>query len=304
MNRFNTLLLREWMQHQRGWISIVAIPVVLFTGAGLLGHASIDFGDGDMMHGPDAQAVTAGVVVGLGLITLLLAWGAAMLQSPGLARRDTQDRSIEFWLSLPVGHTQGVGATVLAHLLLFPLAALLLGVAAGFVVSLPIVAKLFGLGAWFAQPWGTMLAVAAALTLRVALGVVLASLWLSPLILGTMAASAWLKRWGVPVVAAVLGLGGLVLDRVYGNPVVWKVLGTISQGASKAFLVADRGEGGKPFVINGPGQIGDALGQLPAWALGDAGHALANLATPAFLAAVAVGAASFGLLVLRRTRGA
>ncbi len=304
MNRFKTLLLREWLQHRRGWIAIVAIPAVLFTLVGLAGHVSMDLGDGDFMAGPGAPAATAGVVVGLALLTLMLAWGAALLQSPGLARRDTQDRSIEFWLSLPVGHAQGVGATLLAHLLLFPLAALVVGALAGLVISLPVVARLYGVGAWLTQSWPLLLGAAGALTLRVALGLVLATLWLSPLLLGTMAASAWLKRWGVPAVAGVLVVGGTLLDRLYGNPVVWQVLRTLGDEASRAFLVAGRGSGTPPFVVHGPAEIDGALAALPGWALADAGHALARLAAPSFVAALLAGAAAFALLVLRRQRGA
>lgn len=304
MTRFSTLLLREWMQHRFGWIAIVAIPAALFVVVGLAGHVSMDLGDGDFMAGPGAPAVTAAVIVGLALLTLMLAWGAVLLQSPGLARRDTQDRSIEFWLSLPVGHVQGVGATLLAHLLLFPLAALALGAAAGLVISLPIVARLYGVGAWFGQSWPLLFGATAALTLRVALGLVLATLWLSPLILGTMAASAWLKRWGVPAVVGMLLVGGTLLDRVYGNPVVWDMLRTLGEGASRALLVAERGNGAPPFVVRGPAEIDGVLAALPAWTLADAGHALARLAAPSFGAAVLAGAAAFALLVLRRQRGA
>ncbi|MFO1271872.1 MAG: hypothetical protein U1F50_09380 [Rubrivivax sp.] len=305
MKRFSTLLLREWMQHRFGWIAIVAIPAALFAVVGIAGHLSMDFGEGDFIAGPGASAVTAGVTVGLAMLTLMLAWGAAVLQSPGLARRDVQDRSIEFWLSLPTGHVQGVGAPLLAHLVLFPLAALAAGAAAGFLISLPVVAKLYGLGAWFTQSWPALIAAALALMLRVALGLVLATLWLSPLLLGTMAASAWLKRWGVPAVAGVLGVGGLVLDRAYGNPVVWQVLRALGDGASRAFLVAERGVGASAaFVVRSPEEIGDTFAALPAWALADAGHALARLASPAFAAALLAGAAAFALLVLRRQRGA
>ena len=44
------------------------------------------------------------------------------LQAAGLARRDAQDRSIELWRSLPVGDATAIAVTLVAHLLLMPLA--------------------------------------------------------------------------------------------------------------------------------------------------------------------------------------
>ncbi len=237
MQRFKTLLLREWMQHQRGWWVLMALPFVLIVVAGLFGQVQFDLNDHGRVDVPPPVAVALAAWVGLGAVTLLLAWLASMLQSPGLARRDAQDRSIEFWLSLPIGHAQSLGATLLMHLLLWPWLALLVGLAGGAVASLLIVSKAFGVVAWFALPWATLVPALLMLALRVMLGVLLATLWLSPLILGTMAASAWLKRWGVPLVVAGTGVAGLVLDKVYANPVVWQTLHFLSESASRALIV-------------------------------------------------------------------
>jgi hypothetical protein len=57
--------------------------------------------------------VYAAVMAGVG-------WLVAYIQSGGMARRDCQDRSIEFWRSLPVPDGAAVGATVLMHLVLLP----------------------------------------------------------------------------------------------------------------------------------------------------------------------------------------
>ena len=211
----NTLMLREWMQHRRGWMVLVALPALIMLGIGLSGHMEIQFDGSESLNGP--LPVAGALAAVCTLLTLFLAWGAALLQSPSLARRDVQDRSIEFWLSLPVGHVQSVGATVLTHLLLLPWAAIAFGLTAGLVTSLLVVASLFGPGAIVEVPWGLLLAAGVAAALRLALGVLLASLWLSPLILGTMAASAWLKRWGVPLVAGGLLIGGTLLERQIGR---------------------------------------------------------------------------------------
>lgn len=301
MTRFKTLLLREWMQHRLGWLILLGAPFVVFAVVGLAGGTVVELDDG----APPMALTTAGAVI-LGLIatTVALAWGAALLQSPGLARRDLQDRSVEFWLSLPVGDAQSVGAPLLAHLLLLPLAALGVGLASGLLLTLPIVARGFGLEAWFALPWGALLMAAAALVLRLALGIVLATLWLAPLVLLTMAASAWLRRWGVPAVAALVGIGGLVLDRAYGNPVVWDIVGALAGRASRSLIAADRSGAGLRIEGDAPDAVVAALAAVPGWCLHDAGQALRLLASPAFVAALAVAAAGFGLVVLRRRRGA
>jgi len=303
MNRFKTLMLREWMQHQRGWLILVALPILIVLVAGIAGHAQVNFADHED-EVPTPLVVALGVTVGIAALTFVLAWGAALLQSPGLARRDIQDRSVEFWLSLPVGHAQSLGAMLLMHLLVLPWAALGVGLAAGLLVSLPLVAKVFGIGAWFALPWVTALAAVVALALRLTLGLLLATLWLSPLILGTMAASAWLKRWGVPAVAGVVVVGGTLLDRIYGNPIVWEVLRSLGSHASRALIAAERDKGPKGLVIESADQIDGVLAVAPHWLLIDAGHALAALASPTFVAALAAGALGFALLVLRRQRGA
>jgi len=304
MKRFKTLLQREWMQHQRGWLVLMALPIVVITVAGLFGEVHADFGEVERAGPPGALMVALATVCSIGALSLTLAWLASLLQSPGLARRDVQDRSIEFWLSLPTSHLQSLGATLLTHLLLFPWLALLVGLAGGLLASLLLVTKAFGIGAWFGLPWASLIAAFALLALRLMLGLLLASLWLSPLILGTMAASAWLKRWGVPVVVGVLVFGGLVLDKVYGNPIVWELLRTLTVKSSQALIVAERGDAAVGFTIQNQDEIGGALQQLPGWLLHDAGSALMALASPAFVGALLAGAAGFGALWLRRQRGA
>ncbi|MFY9510518.1 MAG: hypothetical protein WAQ05_06050 [Rubrivivax sp.] len=306
MERFKTLLLREWMQHRFGWLVLLAIPLLVIVGAGLFGQLHMELNDdGVVSDSAPPLAIALATLMGVGGLSLVLAWGAALLQSPGLARRDVQDRSVEFWLSLPVSHTQSISATLLAHLVLWPWAALLVGMAGGLLGSLLVITKGFGLGAWFGLPWAQLLPAVAVLALRLMLGLLLATLWLAPLILGTMAASAWLKRWGVPVVVGGIVGGGLVLERVYGNPIVWDLLRSLGLHASQALMAVDRsGNGPKGLVIHDDADIGGALGLIPGWLLHDAGQALLLLASPAFVASLLLGALAFGGLWLRRARGA
>ena len=297
---FKTLLLREWMQHRFGWSLMVLVPFALTVLAVLVGD--VEFDAGETM--PDALALATIAVAGLGMGTLLLGWVAAMLQAPGLARRDQQDRSIEFWLSLPTSHHQSLGATLLAHLVLWPCAALLGGVVGGLVASLPLVAKTYGLMAWFSLPWLSLLAVVALGAMRLMLGVALATLWLSPLILLVMATSVWLKRWALPVVVAVFAAGGAVLQQVYGNPIVWRVLRFLGENANQALIAADRTVGQRHLVLGGDSQADAALSFLPAYLVKDAGLALLNLAQPGFVLALLAAGAAYAVLWFHRQRGA
>lgn len=296
---FKTLLLREWMQHRFGWSLMVLVPFALGVLAVLAGRIQLD-GD-ETLPPPEALAVIA--VLGLASITLALGWMAALFQAPGLARRDEQDRSIEFWLSLPTSHHQSLGATLLAHLVLWPCAALVCGVMGGLVLSLPLVTRMYGIGDWFALPWPMLLGVTVATTLRLLLGVALATVWLSPLLLLVMAASVWLKRWALPTVVASIAALGLVLDKAYHNPVVWNVLQFLGDNAGRA-LIASRRTEAESFTIGHRGaEVDVVLGALPGFLLNDAGHALANLAQPGMLGVLLVAAAGYSVLWFHRQRG-
>jgi hypothetical protein len=96
--------------------------------------------------------VYAAVMAGVG-------WLVAYIQSGGMARRDCQDRSIEFWRSLPVPDGAAVGATVLMHLVLLPLLVMALAVPSGLVVALMVVARGFGWSALAGVPWHEVAAV-------------------------------------------------------------------------------------------------------------------------------------------------
>lgn len=286
MQTFKTLLLREWMQHRLGWLLLGGLPFAIMVP--LMSFGEIHFGDAPPPPGWVALIIAFGYIFFL----LVLAGGALAIQAPGLARRDRQDRSIEFWLSLPIGHAEAVGATLLMHLFAMPL--LLLGLAAlgSPVAALIAEVRVHGPAALGQLPWGAVALGFVAGIARLALGIVLGVLWLSPLLLAAMAASAWLKRWGVPVLAAVLGLGGLVLEQGYGLRIVWDVLGhQFERFASAVF----------PHSVEIARD--DTLARLPAWVGQDMVAVLGQLADPAFAVGLAIAAAGFALLVWRRARG-
>ena len=302
-HRFATLLQREWLQHHRAWLVLAAVPPLLMLLLLALGRMDLTFDDGEAqreMAQLPAAAVALMTVLAAAVGCFLLAWMSSLLQAPGLARRDLGDRSIEFWLSMPVGHTPALAAPMLTHLLLFPLGALAAGTVLGLALTPLSVARFAAVGDWFSLPWGLLLAAALSLVLRIALGLVLATLWLSPLILMAMAASAWLKRWGLPALVGSLLLIGGVLDKLYGNPVITAVGERLFTLAGQSF-VTGRAQGGLRLA---PGEDPTAaMSGLPGALLADAGHALAALADPLLPLALAVAAGCFALLVLRRRQG-
>jgi ABC-2 type transport system permease protein len=301
--RFATLLQREWLQHHRAWMILSAVTPLAMLALLSLGRMDMTFDDGDAqreLSSLPAVAVALLTIVTAAIGSFVLAWMSSLLQAPGLARRDIGDRSIEFWLSMPVGHTPALAAPLLTHLLLFPLGALALGTAIGLAMSPLSVARFASLGDWLSLPWGLLLGASISLVLRIALGLVLATLWLSPLILMAMAASAWLKRWGLPaLVAGLVVLGGL-LDKLYGNPVITALGERLFTLAGRSFLTGRAPAGVR---LTPDGDPGAALAAMPAALWADAGHAVAALADPLLALALAVAAGCFGLLVLRRRQG-
>lgn len=291
MQTFKTLLLREWMQHQRGWWLLTLVPLLLTLLALSFGNVQLD-----------GEELPAGMYLIIVLIYTLVVVGlaglAVAIQAPGLARRDQQDRSIEFWLSLPVGHVPAIGATVLSHLVLFPLMALALGFAGSLLVAPLFVVRGFGWSALWSLPWAGLMPVLGVGLLREIIGLLLALVWVAPLVLCVMAASAWLKRWGVPVVVAVVGLGGVILEQAYGISLVHDTVSHLWNESAQALIPGLR----EAHVLNADGLARGELAGLPAWLMADLGQTLAALASPQFVFALLFSLACGALLVWRRQR--
>lgn len=299
--RFRTLLLREWMQHRTGWLVLMALPSLVMLGLGLLDGEAVQIGSvdaGDLQTLAPVLQALVWTVATLALAGLLVAL-TLLAQLPGLARRDQQDRSIEFWRSLPVSHVQGVGATVLMHLLLLPAAVLLASVVGAQLVVLVHLVLYHGPLAWLQLPWGALLPGIGLGVVRLLLGLLLGMLWLSPLLLLTMAASAWLKRWAVPVVSAASLLGVYWLDARLPVPLVGPAFRRIGTEALYALVAPDLFDGPRRLAQS---DLATAASALPMALLQDAGRVLASAASPAFGLALAGGALGFALLVLRRQR--
>ncbi|MFT7721302.1 MAG: hypothetical protein QM788_00440 [Roseateles sp.] len=281
-----TLLLREWMQHKRGWLIAAFAPPLLFLALLPFGRVS-----GLPQEHPELLALATllvAAVSGYGICLLV-----ALFQLPGLARRDVQDRSIEFWLSLPGRPSESVAATVLAHAWLAPLGGAVAGALLGLPIALGVLAAQGGAGMAASVPWGQVAAAAVPLLLRGLVGTLLMLLWLLPAILTLMAASAWLKRLGVPLVLVGGGVAVAVLDTAYGISGPRQALQGLGEHINRT-LVHDA-----PALAEAL-KTGASLWQ---WLLHDLGGALAGLASLAFAGWLAVAAAGFALVVARRARG-
>ena len=306
MNQFITLMRREWMQHRIGWLLVMLTPTVLLLALGLVdGGIQVDVNSDKVDLPPFAHApalVQTGLLVtAVTGVTLALALLSLGFQAPGLAWRDQQDRSIEFWNSLPVGHAKAVGAMLVAQALLMPMGAIAVGIVGGLLASVVAIGATHGPMAWLGLPWGQVVLVSGLLMLRMAVALVVAMAWLSPLLLLTMAASAWLRRWGVPVVAALTLTGTLLLDKRLPEPLIGPALWRPISEALHALLYFDAV---RDTHVQQVQDVVDLLPGLPQRLLNDLPAMLGGLASPAFLAALAGGALGFALLVLRRQRGA
>ena len=195
MNTLNALAQREWFQHRFGWTLLATAPLALTLL--LVGFGQVEFDDGmPEQMGPALTTVLAvAAVLGSTIVVFIIGAITSLFIVAGLARRDHADRSIEFWLSLPTSHVRSLAVPLVVHLLLVPALALMAGLAGGLLVSLLLVTRVVGVGAWFTLPWGDLLPAIFAITARLMAGLPLAMLWLSPLILLVVLVSAWFSRW-------------------------------------------------------------------------------------------------------------
>jgi hypothetical protein len=299
MNPIYPLMQREWLQHRFAWALLALVPLALALVLVSFGQIEFDDGEADRI-GTALPAVMTLVAVAVCTVSAFVVfWVTSVIIATGLARRDHADRSIEFWLSLPVGHVPSLAVPMLVHLVLVPAAALALGLLAGHGLAMVLVARFAGLSAWFGLPWADLFAATLALGLRLLAGLPLATLWLAPVILMAMLARAWIGRWGLPVLGLVLGLGGLLADRALGQPLLLPWLGHLIHQAVQAMA----GAGEVSFTARGADEALAALRGLPGLALQDLGAALGALLSPAMAVGLVVSAVCFALLVDWRQRG-
>lgn len=299
MNTLKPLLQREWLQHRFAWALLALLPTALALL--LFSVGQVNLAEGEPPDDPRVQAAVAlaATVGGMGvhLVIALLTSGIILT---GLARRDHGDRSVEFWLSLPTPHAPTFAVPLLTHAVLVPLAALAIGLVGGLAISFVLVGRIASVGSWAALPWPSLLAAAAAVLGRLALGTVLAMVWLSPLILAVVLMTAWFRRWGLVILAVGVGLGSGLMDRVFGQPLPWQLLSGLTERASRAFF----NSGSASLTVDSAQDLDGVIGHVPAWVAADAAAALSMLASPWLAGALAVSAACFWGLTQWRRRGA
>jgi ABC-2 type transport system permease protein len=302
-NTFTPLLQREWLQHRMGWLLLAGVPVVLVLLALISGVGKIEF-DADTIEKAGTAFplfVALATMVGTAAVVFGILWISSLYIASGLARRDHGDRSVEFWLSVPVSHARSLGVPLAVHTLLVPAAALFVSLLGGYAIAAAAVTRLMGFSELFNLPWPQLVVASVVIALRLLGGLLLATLWLSPLIMLTVLLGAWFRRWGWVIMAVVLGVGGAVMDHLFGQPLLSNLLGSIFQNAAQAFIT---GTGQEELTIRSSGDVVEVLRNLPAWAFSDWLVAVRRLASPVLVGGVLMSAGCFYLLVLWRQRGA
>ncbi len=302
-NTFIPLMQREWMQHRLGWFLLAGVPVGLTLLALASGVGKIQFDSETIENAGTAFPlfVALATMAGTAAVVFGILWLSSMFIATGLARRDHADRSVEFWLSVPVSHVRSLSVPLAVHTLLVPAAALFVGLLGGYAIAAVVVTRLGGFSEFAALPWLSLMGASVVIVLRMLGGLLLATLWLAPLIMLTVLMGAWFRRWGWVIMAVGLGVSSLVLERLFGQPLLAQLLGTIFQNAAHAFVT---GLGSEELTIRSSGDVLDVLHNLPAWALSDFGAAVRKLASPLMVGGLIFAAGCFYLLVQWRQRGA
>ena len=297
MNPTLALMQREWLQHRFAWAMLLLIPVALAALALIFGQVDVMTEDGR----PPALALDGGAMaVSVGVLMVLVSV-SGLITAIGLARRDHADRSVEFWLSLPISHARSLLVPMAVHLLLAPLMTFFLALLVGVLMSLLLVARVQGVGEWLQLPWGHVLQSALVALARMGAGWPMMVLWLSPLILLAMLMYAWLRRWGLVVLGLAVAVGSSRLGEILGYRMVPDALANIGNGAIRSLI-----SGNQTVIVEGDG--GDAvlhgMQQAPSWLLTDIAGSVQNLASPAFVGGLLVAGLCFYGLVQWRRRGA
>jgi|GEM_PF-6717944 len=287
--RFKTLMLREWLQNRWTWlIAIAALPVLTLV--------SLPFGE---MQLGDKQVPGAALMLiplaATPLVCVMIAWLTTLFMASGLARRDWQDRSIEFWMSLPSTHAEHIGAQYLMHAFVFPLLALVLGIGLGLL--LVPVALLKMAGHYGAVPVGEVLSVMSVPLLLAVPALLIGALWMSPIVLTVMAASVWLKRLALPILAVIaVFLANFPSTR-----------GTVRAfAADYAARIGQLFEGLVGVVAMRAGEtleLGKGDGPRPTDAAGYFGEVLGNMASLPFALGIAVALLACVAITAKRRRG-
>lgn len=305
LSTWSTLIKREWLQHRTGWLTMLFAPAALVLLAVAFGDAQLDTKDQQSLAEASAQLPSEMLPGVLGLtiggITLYVVLGVVLLtnflMAGGLARKDSDDRSIEFWLSMPTSHRTGIGATLLAHAVVLPLLALGVALIAAVIAGIVATLRAFGVAGvsqMFTADPGLPLS---SMALRTLAGLPLALFWLSPLYLTLVAAGAWFKRWGLPLVAGLIFFAQGAAEKLLGSDIIANTLQGLFTNAIAAMLLVHDFRKDNPLSQFSPAEL--TSGRI--W--DTFASALQTLASPLAVFALLVSVTMFALLVQRRQRG-
>jgi hypothetical protein len=300
MRTYLALLRREWLQHRLGWSLALALPYALVLLVAAFAQVHVDAEQMPARAADLGTLAALAAMTGTTLVVFIIGAVTSLIIVSGLARRDHADRSVEFWLSLPVGHGASLGVPLFTHLMLVPAAAIVIGWLGGQLLSLLVVGRMAGVDAWLALPWPQLLAASLALAARLLAGLPLAVLWVLPIVLVLVLLGAWFKRWGWIVLVVGLGLLSLLGQLTIGPRWIVDSVGVLLRRAGQALL----GAGGRPLTIGRGSEGLEVLRSLPGLAWRDFTAALGALPSPWLLGGLIVAAGCFWLLVRWRERGA
>lgn len=302
VSTWSALLKREWLQHRVGWLALLLAPPLLFLMAALWGDIQFDEKDTAALKeiaGRWPQEYRPWLIgMAATMAAVYFALGAqvitALLMAGGLARKDHEDRSHEFWLSLPTSHTTSVGATLLAHGVMLPVLAAFAALSLGVVSGLVVVGRVGELAAADSSTLGAAAASLGHLAMRILAGLPAALFWLAPIYLALVAAGAWFKRWGLPLLVVGTTTLHVLLSRFLNIDVVASVLKGLAENGFCAVFIFQCAPEQNPLNNAMPAAL-QPDGLLKSWL-----SAMSELATPLALFALLFSAAMFALLVWRR----
>ena len=125
MDRILPLMQREWLQNRRSWALLAAIPLAILLLLSAFGQVQLDE-ETRQKIGEALPLLLAFASIGITmLITFGIVWFSALVSVSALPQRDHGDRSIEFWLSMPLSHSASLAVPMGVHLLLVPAAGLM-----------------------------------------------------------------------------------------------------------------------------------------------------------------------------------
>jgi ABC-2 type transport system permease protein len=302
VSTWSTLIKREWLQHRIGWLTVLFGPPLLFMLGAIWGDIQFDADDTSALKELAARwpqeylpwIIALASTMAAVYFALVAQVITALLMAAGLTHKDHEDRSHEFWLSLPTSHNISVAATLVAHAVVLPVLALLAALALGLVSGLAVFWRIGDSATIDVSTLGAVGATLSHLALRIIAGLPAALFWLAPIYLALVAAGAWFKRWGLPLLVVGAVILHLLLSRLLNINMIATTLEGLAHNWFCALFIFECVPEKNPIANVSPEALWPT-GLWKSWA-----SAMTDLATPLALFALMFSAMMFALLVWRR----